>query len=650
MFHGLHGAVLDVAAHCLAMSEFTQLAELRVANHGTAGRTSAAGDSTTPALHPSRLRKRLPTRDRREYVRERQHMRNAARSQVVVDPAPSTHIRRRSGAARKPSLVVGNSLGASPSAVVLDVTSRQRQNGTGIWDSPSRPQADAQGGEPWDAESPQRAPLSAGPPPLEPVRGEPVRLPFTSAAKARKAALAAAASTDSDEPGRSVWRARQPLGNLASPGAPGVGYAARQKPRRSVSHDVARRRSSAARHAPEDHEDAKDGGPVPAAPVTGVLPSKRLKVPLHHHSSSLPADVVATAILNEVLSHHKGLAVADAADARSLQAQREADSKAAAAAAVVDGDRQAGDRSPARRKGRGHLQDARHLNPGSRVAGLAGHLLAELPRRGSLPEFQPMPVPPPTRQGLKAGMLLPASSLPERFARQHVSPLFAALPRPDDVYVGVDEQGRPMWKRGVLPSSKPSTREEVKQLAQATRVMLQEIYQHGAALHTSNHPAVGPAEDNSGADSPRNGSSFDGANAAPNHTRTQPTIGGAGADGQAVTGFSPEVCAELSVWSVVFFELVRQVFVGCEERGVLLEKCRLRLFELLAHADKYCMQQTEARLRAEVRLPPFVQGMPPRLISCLLFRRSCGGRRNSPSTMCGSGLNDSKQPRTNTQK
>ena len=66
-------------------------------------------------------------------------------------------------------------------------------------------------------------------------------------------------------------------------------------------------------------------------------------------------------------------------------------------------------------------------------------------------------------------------------------------------------------------------------------------------------------------------------------------------------GFHPVIVAECSVWGLVLHELVRQTYVHCEERGVLLERCRVRLMELLAAADMWCQRLAEARIRAEVR-------------------------------------------------
>lgn len=58
--------------------------------------------------------------------------------------------------------------------------------------------------------------------------------------------------------------------------------------------------------------------------------------------------------------------------------------------------------------------------------------------------------------------------------------------------------------------------------------------------------------------------------------------------------------AEVSVWGLVMFELVRQTYVHCEERGVLLERCRVRLMELISAADAWCQKLAEGRVRAEV--------------------------------------------------
>lgn len=65
-------------------------------------------------------------------------------------------------------------------------------------------------------------------------------------------------------------------------------------------------------------------------------------------------------------------------------------------------------------------------------------------------------------------------------------------------------------------------------------------------------------------------------------------------------GFHPVMVAEISSWNVVLFEIVRQVYVHCDERGVILERARKRLMELLAAGDMWCQAQARARLEAEV--------------------------------------------------
>lgn len=69
----------------------------------------------------------------------------------------------------------------------------------------------------------------------------------------------------------------------------------------------------------------------------------------------------------------------------------------------------------------------------------------------------------------------------------------------------------------------------------------------------------------------------------------------------ALGGFHPEVTAEIATWSLVLGELVRQVYVHCEERGVLLERARVRLMQILAHADAWCMAHDRARQEAEAK-------------------------------------------------
>lgn len=50
-------------------------------------------------------------------------------------------------------------------------------------------------------------------------------------------------------------------------------------------------------------------------------------------------------------------------------------------------------------------------------------------------------------------------------------------------------------------------------------------------------------------------------------------------------GFRPEVVAEINAWSVITHELVRQVYVHCEDRGTLLARARSRLLQILGSAD-----------------------------------------------------------------
>lgn len=53
-------------------------------------------------------------------------------------------------------------------------------------------------------------------------------------------------------------------------------------------------------------------------------------------------------------------------------------------------------------------------------------------------------------------------------------------------------------------------------------------------------------------------------------------------------GFSIPLAAELRVWHVILSELVRQVYIHCEERGALLNRVRVRLMDTLAAADAWC--------------------------------------------------------------
>jgi len=483
-----------------------------------------------------------------------------------------------------------------------------------------------------------------------------------------------------------------------------------------------------------------------------------------------------------------------------------------------------------------HIQDPTRLPPGSRVAGLAAELLATLPRRGDLPDFEPMAVPAPASAGLQPGMRVPHTAIPARFARQHVSPVFGALdvvldeqalgvgggggsgsgsgsgrggggggggssgenggagvatrghmgagagvgqsakvvpithshahahnphagsPRKGDVAapsaagVGlrVDSAGVPQWKKQLFPSAAPASRAEVIELAKVADTMLREVYakreaasqtagpkptaavtqaqEHGRAQGQGQgqgqghgqahgqaqgqgltqleqqpatdepqieaHKAAGPPrsvvsdatdvgahnliDGGRGSGGTRRGGRRNSVNplqaelasmlgvggaqsaspfgkvqttshtlslgsihvnglspskqdpaadsepteaeirqllsmpvhaaasrgvATSDHVGRAAATAGDQADGKGdgvVLGFAPELCAELSVWSIIMFEIVRHVFVACEERGTLLERARLRIFEILAYADRYCHEQAKARLRAEV--------------------------------------------------
>ena len=63
---------------------------------------------------------------------------------------------------------------------------------------------------------------------------------------------------------------------------------------------------------------------------------------------------------------------------------------------------------------------------------------------------------------------------------------------------------------------------------------------------------------------------------------------------------------ELAVWEAVLVELVRQIATGCEERGVLLDKARQRLFHALAWADRSLGWMMNVRAMQQVRVCVFV--------------------------------------------
>lgn len=47
-----------------------------------------------------------------------------------------------------------------------------------------------------------------------------------------------------------------------------------------------------------------------------------------------------------------------------------------------------------------------------------------------------------------------------------------------------------------------------------------------------------------------------------------------------MTTFASHIIVDLPAWEVVLFEIVRQCFVGCEDRGALLERIRCRYLQL----------------------------------------------------------------------
>ena len=71
-------------------------------------------------------------------------------------------------------------------------------------------------------------------------------------------------------------------------------------------------------------------------------------------------------------------------------------------------------------------------------------------------------------------------------------------------------------------------------------------------------------------------------------------------EGEEVAGFHPKIQAELSMWTLVTSELVRQVWLHCEERGKVLDRARLRLLALCHQAHQWCAVQTIARREAVV--------------------------------------------------
>ena len=205
---------------------------------------------------------------------------------------------------------------------------------------------------------------------------------------------------------------------------------------------------------------------------------------------------------------------------------------------------------------------------------------------------------------LAPGMPLPTSTLPAKFHVHDTSPIFLAV-RGDGP---VTHEGG-VWSRHLFPSMKPSSREEAMYapwvgftctvgahgrcsfysfLNNVLNEMLKlanagDLHDAGVAVPSEFGPLPLPAAAATEQARPE---------LVPATTAAEPEVAA------SFPGFHEEVVAELAVWNTVLQEVVRQVYVHCEERGVLLERSRARLFSILAAAEEWCRQQQAARHRA----------------------------------------------------
>lgn len=247
------------------------------------------------------------------------------------------------------------------------------------------------------------------------------------------------------------------------------------------------------------------------------------------------------------------------------------------------------------------------------------------------------------------GCPVPDSLIPERFFLYETSPVYeqlkardshagTAFPRVSTRERSVDLHSR-LWHQQVFPSKKPaaSTREEALYLAQTLDAMLHAVRPKDSDSH--HDPAVGLGNDDSASESGGLGSGKRIQETTPrasDHMKAynDHDINGESGlwmqsgdfralpppvcdvpyaffpkghvpesvDGVEVFGLPPRVIAEISVWSVTLAELVRQEFVHCEERGVLLERARIRLLQLLGWADAWSREQARSRVALEIGL------------------------------------------------
>lgn len=161
---------------------------------------------------------------------------------------------------------------------------------------------------------------------------------------------------------------------------------------------------------------------------------------------------------------------------------------------------------------------------------------------------------------LQAGKKVPGTAIPKRYWLTEESPVYASAANDASFVHG-------QFRATVFPSKAPSNRVEVQFLGRVLDMMLEEVYE-GTDMSAQGRLSPGIGELRKALTELRSGDT----------ERSREVLAG-------FSGFGPRYSAEIGVWSVVFFELVRQVFVHCEQRGILLERVRVRMLQFLEWAD-----------------------------------------------------------------
>lgn len=129
------------------------------------------------------------------------------------------------------------------------------------------------------------------------------------------------------------------------------------------------------------------------------------------------------------------------------------------------------------------------------------------------------------------------------------SPVFGALEGEGAVVMEVDADGRVVWQRRAFPSKAPASRAEVRRLAGVLDTLLREVYS-GNNRSDAEGAAQGKQSGVQAQEGPQQSTqSLAIASVVRELVPLDPQHGGFGAD----------LAKELNVWSVVLYELVRQV-------------------------------------------------------------------------------------------